>query len=327
MHLLVIGSGKMGQAYASVLDHFDIEYAIYAPSTNNFSQLVDRNCSLLSGSLEVALTSLQPTHLILASPINTLANLSLYLVQQTSVEKILIEKPGFINYEEFTKYYSQIAPYSHKILYGFNRRFYSSFAYCRKHLSQYDGKINSIKFCFDEYYKGSSNRPSLHYPASVLSSFLFANAIHVIDSAFMLSDLPDLSHSFFTTSGSTDWHPQASSFSGQGLTTNHIPFTYVADWSRSGKWSIEWKSDLFTYTFAPLESLNVTNHFTGLTARQPIDDLDDVRFKPGLYKQTRSFLTNTNVSTFHSLDTLAQLLKLTSLIACPDNANPGDHPC
>lgn len=116
------------------------------------------------------------------------------------------------------------------------------------------------------------------------------NSSHVADMAFFLGGFPKemVTHK----SGSLDWHPSASVFAGSGVSDRGAVFSYQANWSSPGRWKVEALTDKHRLLYCPLEKLQIQDIGQISTRKEPIDDELDITYKPGLYLQTRAFLTH-----------------------------------
>ena len=115
-----------------------------------------------------------------------------------------------------------------------------------------------------------------------------ANSSHVADMAFYLGGEPKELYS--CTTGGNDWHPTATVFAGAGVTHSGALFSYQANWGAPGRWGVEILTHKHRYIFRPLEKLQILKHNTVSVEPVEIDDRLDLEFKPGLYRQTESFL-------------------------------------
>ncbi len=115
-----------------------------------------------------------------------------------------------------------------------------------------------------------------------------ANSTHVVDLAFYLGGTPKSIECF--TSGGLNWHPSASVFSGAGTTDTGALFSYHANWAAPGRWGVEVLTAKHRLILRPLEELQVQNLGSIEIEKVELDDKLDKQYKPGLYRETKSFL-------------------------------------
>ena len=167
---------------------------------------------------------------------------------------------------------------------GYNRRFYASVIKAKK-LIEDDQGILSFNFEFTEWCDDITNELK---NSSTGENWFLTNSSHVLDLAFYLGGEPKELHSF--TSGGNNWHPTATVFAGAGITYSGSLFSYQANWDAPGRWGVEVLTREHRYVFRPLEKLKILKHNTVISESVEIDDQWDLKFKPGLYQQTKSFL-------------------------------------
>jgi hypothetical protein len=91
-------------------------------------------------------------------------------------------------------------------------------------------------------------------------------------------------------SGTLDWHPSASIFSGAGVCEGGALFSYQANWESPGRWAVELLTQNNRLILRPLEKLQIqrkgSNNIDFVECDYSLDEL----FKPGLFVQTKTFL-------------------------------------
>lgn len=98
--------------------------------------------------------------------------------------------------------------------------------------------------------------------------------------------------------GKLDWHPNGSIYSGAGITKSGALFSYHADWESAGRWNIEIMTPKSKLIFKPLEKLHIQKIGSMAVEEILLNDELDKKFKPGIYRQTQSFLSdNKNLMT------------------------------
>jgi predicted dehydrogenase len=308
---LVIGIGKMGQAHLQSLIDLDLgALAAYSPSDSRkktvklFSEI-----QYYSGDLADALRAFAPSHVIVASPVETLAPNAM-LAMEIGIKNILIEKPAALNIDEGTLLKKTAILYGADVYVGYNRRFYSSIRTALSLISEAGERIESSVLEFNEVV--ASNEGPTGQKESVRARWLLANSLHVLDSAFFPIGYPDVGRSHFCRSGTIGWHPSGQVFVGSGLTTSGVPFAYHANWAGPGRWGFEWVTPSARYIFRPLEQLSVMRRSSFNLETITINDEFDRRYKPGVFLQNRCFLTAPQ--NLVSLDQALQLLKVGEIV-------------
>ena len=113
----------------------------------------------------------------------------------------------------------------------------------------------------------------------------------MVDLAFYLGGKPKEISSF--VSGGLDWHPSASIFSGAGVCETGALFSYQANWESAGRWSVEMLTKDHRLIFRPMEKLQIQKKGSvKIDFDIDIDYSLDEKFRPGLYRQTESFIYN-----------------------------------
>lgn len=306
---LVIGTGKMGSAHLQALAALAPDaLAAWAPSLRRRDAAESVGAEFFHGELSAALDCFQPTHVVVASPIETLTPISLQLIT-AGVRHLLVEKPVALSSQEGAALAAAVKTAEARLYVGYNRRFYSSIRTAKQLIADAAEEIESVAFEFNEVVTDLAG-PQGHALA-VRQRWLIANSLHVIDSALFRLGVPDLDRSTFISSGFLPWHPSGSIFVGSGLTINGKPFAYHANWTSPGRWGLEWMTPSARYVFRPLEKLAVMRRGSFSMDNIPIDDELDRRFKPGVYLQNRAFLLDgDDASNLVSLDHALYLVRL-----------------
>jgi hypothetical protein len=91
------------------------------------------------------------------------------------------------------------------------------------------------------------------FPLEELARWGIANSLHVIGMAHGLIGMPKEWSGY--RRGSLPWHATGALFVGAGISDLDIPFSYHADWSSTGRWSVEVHTSLSSYRLCPLEKL------------------------------------------------------------------------
>jgi len=292
MHVLLVGAGNMAAEYIKVLDDLTVDYSIVGRSKESaiaFEQKTGKQ--VIVGGLEVAFDTLthQPTHAIVATTLESLEENTLYLIEK-GVKQILVEKPGALSSEGMKRIVQSAGEHGANVYIAYNRRFYASVIAASK-LIEEDGGLTSFLFEFTEW---SHVVGALGKTPTQLDNWFIGNSTHVVDMAFFFGGKPKEMSSFVTST--LDWHPKGSIYTGAGVTEKDIFFSYHANWQAPGSWKLELLTAKNRYIFRPLEKLHV-QRLGKLTVEEIIitDELD-IKFKPGLYEQTKALLNNTTMS-------------------------------
>lgn len=311
---LVIGAGKMGSAHLQALAALEPDaLAGWAPSERRREATEAIGARFFHGPLEAALDALQPTHVVVASPVDTLTPISLQLIA-AGVRHLLVEKPVALNGAEGAALVAAVEASGAHLHVGYNRRFYSSIRTALQLIAEAGEEIESVAFEFNEVVPDSAG-PLGHAP-SVRERWLLANSLHVIDSALFPVGHPDPANSTFARSGGLVWHPAGSIFVGSGMTVFGKPFAYHANWAAPGRWGFEWMTPSARYVFRPLEKLAVMCRGSFKLEEIPLDDELDRTFKPGVYLQNRAFLQGgADAAGLVSLETALSLVRLGGAMA------------
>ncbi len=307
IHCLVIGVGKMGSAHLQALAALAPDSLTgWAPGSR--SRTVERAVGgilIRRDDLQVTLAEVRPTHVVIASPVETLAPISIQ-VMRSGVKHIIIEKPGALDQRECSLLMDCAAEMGAEIYVGYNRRFYTSVRGALSHMRAAGESIESILFEFNEVMptEGPSAAPG------VKARWMLANSMHVIDAAFHPVGLPDMQHSQFQHFGGLQWHPTGSVFVGSGATMTGVPFAFHANWNAPGRWGFEWMTKSTRYVFRPMEKLSIISQGGFDLKSMELDYEIDNQFKPGVYNQNKAFLAGDRTA---GLVTLAEAILLVPL--------------
>jgi predicted dehydrogenase len=209
------------------------------------------------------------------------------LVLQAGIPNVLVEKPAGMNISEIRQISEKAAGLNATVSVAYNRRFYASVSEALRIIAS-DGGLTSVHFEFTEW--AHTIEPLTKFPG-VKENWLLANSSHVIDLAFFFAGEPEKFSSY--AAGSLSWHPR-SVFTGAGITTKNVLFSYNANWDAPGRWGLELLTKSSRLILRPLEGLLLQKK--GSVAIEPValNDEQDRKFKPGLYEQNLAFLTGRN---------------------------------
>ncbi len=314
---LVIGVGKMGLAHLRVLAALKpAAFAGWAPSERHRISVEDVGAEFLIGNLEQALDAFSPTHVIIASPVETLAPIALKVLF-AGVRYILIEKPAVLTSAEGLQLMAEADSRHAEVFVGYNRRFYSSFRTALAMMQAQEEHIESVSFEFNEV---TASTGPLNHVQAVRERWLIANSLHVIDSALSPLGKLDFKQSNFFRSGALSWHPSGQIFVGSGKSELGVPYTYHANWGAPGRWGVEWMTPSTRYVFRPMEKLSIIRKTRFELEAVDIDDKIDIIFKPGVYHQNKAFLEGNSKAGLVPLNNAFDLILLAQKIAgYPEN--------
>ena len=290
--VLLVGAGKMAIEYTRVLQALHVRTTVIGRNAAT-AQAFQRATGVAAaeGGLQQWLdlrTKPLPPIAFVAVSINQLAATTSALIA-AGVRRILVEKPAGVNDAEL-QHLSTLAQRSGAdIRVAYNRRFLAS-TFAAKNACDADGGLLSMHFEFTEW---TSRISQGSHPPEVLSNWMLANSSHVIDLALFLGGSPQQLTSF--VSRGLSWHPQASVFSGAGVTDRGALFSYHANWESAGRWGIELRTSKRRLLLCPLEQLQEQKRDSVEITPVEIDDHLDRQFKPGFYLQTKAMLSGSSI--------------------------------
>ena len=291
-NVVLFGAGQMAMDYAKVLKHQGVNFTVVGRSHEGTEKFQEQTGIVaipngVTGWQEKVNVSAE--YGIIAVSFDSLAATAIELMD-AGIQKILLEKPGGLTAQKIHTVCEHAKKTDTRIFVGYNRRFYASVMKAKKLIAD-DGGVQSFNFEFTEW---------CDHIAEVLKhsdtgrNWFLANSSHIADMAFYLGGEPKEIHAW--TAGGNDWHPTATVFAGAGITHSGSLFSYQANWDAPGRWGVEILTPKHRYIFRPLEKLQILKHNTVSIKFVEINDQLDIEFKPGLYRQTESFL-NEEVNT------------------------------
>lgn len=286
--VLLIGTTQMALDYLKVLKALKCETTVVGRGDEN-ANVFEKESGIkpLVGGVDLFLEQNDAKHFdaaIVAVGVEKLAEVTKALVGK-GLKNILLEKPGALNKQEIEDLAKHISSSNASVLLAYNRRFYSSVIEAEKIIAQ-DGGVKSFNFEFTEWghvIEATNNKDI------VKANWFLANSTHPVDLAFYLGGKPLQLKSFST--GKLDWHHRAV-FAGAGITDKGALFSYGANWAAPGRWVVEILTDNFRLYFKPMEDLQIQNKGSVAVNKVEFDNKLDVDFKPGLYLETKAFLSN-----------------------------------
>lgn len=209
-------------------------------------------------------------------------------VLRAGASRVLIEKPAALSIEELLANEKNLEPFADRVFVAYNRRFYASVIEAQR-LIEDDGGLQSINFEFTEW--GHKIEP-LEKAPGVKENWFFANSTHVVDLAFYLAGIP-VEWKAYSKPGKLTWHKKTN-FAGAGITDKGVLFSYLSNWESAGRWGIELLTENRRIYLKPLEGIAIQKKGSIVIESYEFDVTLDKEFKPGLYVQTKRFLSNNN---------------------------------
>lgn len=283
-NVIVFGSSYMAEEYLKVLKVMDCVTLVVGRNGEKACNLADKYSCKGSGGGTGTLRNLECSKIdlaIIASSIDSLKDIAIACINK-GVKNILIEKPGALNNKELSEIKNHITN-EVKISVAYNRRYYNSVIQLKQKLDENSGPVG----CFFDFTDRETDVLDNPKSKEVVKRWGFANASHVIDTAFYLVGSPEEINSL--QSGFWNCHPTGNVFAGSGRTEKCL-FSYFATWNGGGRWDIEISANEGRYKLSPLEELQFCKKNQFSWEKVPLLDSDDSKFKPGLYKMVKAVL-------------------------------------
>lgn len=306
---LVIGAGWMAQEYLKAARYIsNLQMSFYAPSEKNKLNIESLG-GLFFVDLKTAIRTVQPTHIIVASSVDSLSAMTQNMLDM-GFENILVEKPAYLNNAEAEAIVSKIRTQS--VYVAYNRRYYASAAKAMQLIEQNNEKIVGVQFEFTEL--SSDIEKNEKFSDMVKSHWALANSSHVIDFAFFPIGLPQKSKLSCYQCGHLDWHKTAAQMVGSGLSQKGVPFCYSAYWGGVGRWSVDWITDKTRYVFKPMEKLQIQKigqfSYEEVSLSWPYEGV-----KHGLVEQLEAFICGNKAQHLLTLQQSVELHHIVALMA------------
>lgn len=299
--ILIIGNGFMANEYCKILKFLRCQNVVILGNSKESTEKLatEYDFQYIYGGFEKKINEIEKKDLvIICTPIHLLlkATKSALLSGQ---KNILVEKPGSIYPEELLRLNEQISDQNVRI--AFNRLFYPSLLKLKKLLA--NEVITSCHFRFTEWIDTINFQK---YQKDVYTRWGISNSLHVVGMVFDLIDSPQQISCF--QEGSLDWHPSGSIFTGGGITSKNILFSYHSDWESFGRWSIEIFTKKNIYRLMPLEELHGYNNKSHTWEKIETESYFP-KLKPGLGEQILMMLSN-DISIKNHLMSLSKTVSL-----------------
>lgn len=283
--VILVGAGPMAVEYLKVLDAINLSYDVLgrgSESAGKFESSTGKKV-FLNGLEDYCSKNEVSEFAIVCTGVENLKSITEKLIINKT-KNILVEKPGATSLEEVKDIAVAAKKYNCNVYIAYNRRYYSSVIKA-KEIMGLDGGPLSMRFDFTEWEHVIKNYEKA---PGVKERWFISNSTHVVDLAFYLCGKPVEINCY--TSGSLEWHPASSVFTGAGVTENNVLFSYHANWQSAGRWAVEILTRNQKLIFIPMEKLHVQKKGSLSVDPVEIDDELDKKFKPGLYLQVESFI-------------------------------------
>jgi predicted dehydrogenase len=307
--VLLVGAGPMAVDYFKVLQALKCDLTVIGRNERSAIAFQEKTGkTVVTGGLERFLknNTVPFDAAIVAVGMEQLMPSAAQLLDK-GFKNILVEKPAGLNSAEIKELAHRSKQAHATVLVAYNRRFYAAVLKAMELIKQ-DGGVTSFNFEFTEW---AHTIEPLQKAPGVKDNWLLANSTHVIDLAFYLGGAPAEMNCY--ASGSLSWHDKAI-FAGAGKTTNGALFSYQANWSSPGRWSVELLTAHSRLILRPMEDLQIQVKGSVAITKVPFDNAMDTQFKPGLLLQTTSFLSG-NVSAFKTIAEQAEMVEIYDRIA------------
>lgn len=247
----VVGIGTMGRHYVHALQALGVRrLRLCSQSEASLAPFLDlEGVERVPGGMERLTCRPDAGELgIIATPTALLVSAAERLAS-LGFRKLLIEKPVSLWAEEIERLADHLERDGVEAVCAYNRVAYPSFLNIKAAASR-EGGITSCTYTLTEMIKPDWPQ---RFPAEELARWGIANSLHVMSMAHGLIGWP-LRWSAHR-SGALPWHPAGAVFVGSGVSERDIPFAYHADWSSTGRWSVEVHTPVSSYRLCPLEKV------------------------------------------------------------------------
>jgi predicted dehydrogenase len=248
----VVGYGNMGRKFVAALRALGVpRIRVCSRSVQPLEELRGvAGVETLAGGLASGDWTASPEELaIVATPTDTLVEVSRELLRR-GFRRLLIEKPVSLWSSRIAQLAAEAEAVGATAACAYNRAAYPSTLELSARAAA-EGGITSCAYTFTEMIKADW---TTRFPAEELARWGIANSLHVLTQAHALIGAPAewTGH----RAGGLDWHPSGSVFVGTGVSTAGVPFTWHADWTSKGRWSVEAYTRAASYRLCPLEQLS-----------------------------------------------------------------------
>lgn len=194
----------------------------------------------------------------------------------------LLEKPPGTSVEELVALQSMAEQSKTPVMVALNRRHYSVLQKALDDAGGFEAVTDvAIEWSDNPRYLVEERGFSLEQAAKAV----FSHSLHGIDLlTYLAGDIAEPAVFARNFGDPCRWLMSASGISERGVLA-----TFHSTWDSPGRWRVSFCTPGRRYTFAPIESCEVTS-FSDSQARQIEPDACDSEFKPGFYRQGETFL-------------------------------------
>ncbi len=284
--IYIVGAGYMAREYAKILLDMKEDFVVIGRGEKAVQKLKNElDVQVVSGGIDQFLREENhtPKAAIVCTPVDVLAACTESLLT-FGVKNILLEKPGALSVTEISKLRCMQKNSKARVQIGYNRRFYQSTLALMARLKR--EVLVAANFEITEWSHLIKDEPCSD---EVKQRWMYANTSHVIDLVEYISG--NFTQLSTYKSGSLAWHSSSARFVGAGMTDKNVLISYCGYWDGPGRWSAEFVTTENRYILRPMEILQVQP--LGSVKIEEVTDIDysiDEHFKPGLYRQVKSFL-------------------------------------
>lgn len=193
----------------------------------------------------------------------------------------LLEKPPGTSLAEYRELCALASKHDTPVMVGLNRRYYSVI----ERAIADAGGLDAISAVFVEWSEDPKHIMSRGFSRDETARMVFGYSLHGVDLlAYLAGALPQ-AH----VTGKSMGEPLRWVMGLQGLSERGVMGSWSSTWDSPGRWRVSFCTPGRRYTFAPLESCEVSE--AGVKEGRKIEpDENDRRFKPGFYGQSTAFL-------------------------------------
>ncbi len=288
--VVLIGPGGIARDYAKVLKSMDVDARAVGRSSEKcaiFEKETGLRCEAIGIEDFLSKNDVQDVYFIITVNTENLGTVLRQLINHKAPH-ILVEKPAGVDLQDLEKTRNLLEGTGIQPYVAYNRRFYQSFQKAKEIIKE-QGKLLSCHFEFTEW---AHDIAKYDKTKEALENWLLGNSSHVIDATFSITGPPAKMSNY--VSGSLSWHPRAAQFSGAGITTKDVLFSYQANWESAGRWGVEFNTPEGKLILRPLEKLFFQKKGQLNVEEIKLESDVDLVYKPGLYKQVEAFLNHNN---------------------------------
>ena len=283
----IVGYGFMGKRYLEALTSLGVgDIHVCSRSNQPLEALKGlEGISTTTGGFQKLARPASANDLgIVATPTADLLAAAAHLAN-LGFRKILVEKPVSLWSHEIMTLATLFERLDIHGVTAYNRLAYPSYLEARAR-TLWDGGITSCIYTFTEMIQDDW---PVRYTSNELTRWGVANSLHPISMAHGLIGFPKTWNA--QRFGAISWHPSGSVFVGAGVSELSVPFTYQADWTSKGRWSVEVNTQVASYRLCPLEKLFTKTAALGNWEEVPITTFDH-RVKTGIAEQVSAMISD-----------------------------------